>query len=413
MIAMNDVKAGAKRFSVKASLVLGGVLVSLFIVEVALRVAGFTYPVFYTTDEYRGVALRAGMQGWYRKEGAAYIRINSDGLRDREHTKTKPANTLRIAVLGDSYAEALQVQVEETFWAVLERKLKECDEFAGKNIEVINFGVSGYGTAQELITLQRFVRDYSPDIVLLAITTNNDITDNSRTLKRQEEIPYYVYSDGHLVLDASFRDSSTFRLRQSALNRLGRWIRDSSRVIQALHQAHYALKSYFASRRTQDSAPKSAPSSGQQGGVTQLEEPGIDNLIYREPRDDVWRDAWRVTEALIVQMRDEVRSKGAKFLVVTLSNGIQVHPSAALRQEFMRRVESRDLFYPDMRIKALCEREGIAVVTLAPSLQAYAEQHKVFLHGFGQQVGNGHWNALGHRVAGELISQKLCEGIER
>ena len=35
----------------------------------------------------------------------AYVRINDDGLRDRAHTKEKPANTFRIAVLGDSYAE--------------------------------------------------------------------------------------------------------------------------------------------------------------------------------------------------------------------------------------------------------------------------------------------------------------------
>ncbi len=44
-------------------------------------------------------------------------------------------------------------------------------------------------------------------------------------------------------------------------------------------------------------------------------------------------------------------------------------------------------------------------------MQAYAEQNKVFLHGFGANIGNGHWNQLGHRLAGEWIAQKLCEGF--
>ncbi len=114
---------------------------------------------------------------------------------------------------------------------------------------------------------------------------------------------------------------------------------------------------------------------------------------------------------MILLMRDEVRSKGAKFLVVTLSNGIQVHSDPALRQAFMQRVGASDLFYPDLRIKALCEREGIAVLNLAPPLQKYAEQNRLFLHGFGRDIGNGHWNVSGNRVGGEMIAGKICAGI--
>ena len=65
----------------------------------------------------------------------------------------------------------------------------------------------------------------------------------------------------------------------------------------------------------------------------------------------------------------------------------------------------------DARTDAVLEREGISVITLAPQMQAYAEQNKVFLHGFGANISNGHWNQLGHRLAGELIAQKLCEGF--
>src|SRR5258705_6043099 len=101
-----EVKTGRKA---KALMILVSLAFSLVVAEVGLRVLGYSYPVFYVPDEYRGYALRPGMQGWYRKEGESWVRINSDGLRDREHDKAKPGGTFRIAVLGDSYAEALQV----------------------------------------------------------------------------------------------------------------------------------------------------------------------------------------------------------------------------------------------------------------------------------------------------------------
>ena len=42
---------------------------------------------------------------------------------------------------------------------------------------------------QEFLTLREKVWKYSPDLVMLAVTTNNDITDNSRALKKTDEIP--------------------------------------------------------------------------------------------------------------------------------------------------------------------------------------------------------------------------------
>ena len=132
----------------KLLLVLFGLLMGVFMCEVFLRVIGYSYPIFYTTDYYRGFALRPGMEGHYEREGESDVRINSDGLRDREHIKAKPADTVRIAVLGDSFSEAMHVPMEQTFWSLLERKLQECNAFPGKRVEVINFGVLGYGTAQ-------------------------------------------------------------------------------------------------------------------------------------------------------------------------------------------------------------------------------------------------------------------------
>lgn len=412
---------------VKLAVVASSLFVGLLIFELFLRAVGFTYPIFYEPDTSRGYALRPGMQGWYRKEGEAYVSINSDGLRDREHAKEKNADTLRVAVVGDSYAEAFQVAQEKAFWSVMERRLQDCAALRGRRVEVINFGVSGYGTAQELITLREKVWEYSPDVVLLAVTTNNDVLDNSRALKLTGEIPYFKLRDGQLVLDNSFRDARSFQLRDSALNRTGRWLRDRLRFVQAIHLAQVALKSRLDAWRDrrraeqQKQAGAVAPQSlvfastattAQQGGAP-TDELGAANVIYREPSDDVWRDAWAVTEKLVATMNAEVREHDARFLLVTLSNGIQVYPDVAARKAFADRLGVEDLFYPERRFRALGEREGFPVLNLAPELQRRADERKLFLHGFGRELGNGHWNEDGHRIAGELLAENLCELLAR
>lgn len=184
-----------------------------------MRIAGVSYPKFYQADASRGYSLRPGVEGWYEFEGRAYVRINSDGLRDREHSKTKPPNTFRVAILGDSYAEAFQVPLEESFWSVMQKRVGECSGVDQPQVEVINFGVAGYGTAQELITLRERVWQYSPDLVLLAFLPINDLTDNSRVLRVRSDpnVPYFEIRDGTLILDSFFPRIKFFPLSSVSL----------------------------------------------------------------------------------------------------------------------------------------------------------------------------------------------------
>jgi hypothetical protein len=125
--------------------ILAGVatLLSLCCAELGLRIAGIPEPNYYTRDRVLGAALRPGVSGRWTREGSADVCANSAGMRDREHAVSKPPATSRIAVLGDSYAEALQVPTDKAFWAVLERDLSRCAPLGGRTVEVLNFSVSG------------------------------------------------------------------------------------------------------------------------------------------------------------------------------------------------------------------------------------------------------------------------------
>ena len=387
-------------------LVLFGISFGLLLTEVSLRVIGYSAPVFYQTDYYRGIALRANAAGTYQREGRNYVSINSAGLRDREHTLIKPANTIRIALLGDSYCEAFQVPLEQTFWWLLQQKLEGCNQFAGKQVEIINFGVSGYGTAQELITLQQNVWRYSPDIVMLMVTTDNDITDNVKSLKRTDDIPYFYYRGEQLVIDDSFRQSSRYRWHSSTIERAGFWFLNHLRTIQLLNEISFLIRTRLDERRAaKAAAPQTTGPETSNGARVEI---SLENHIYRKPTDPVWTEAWRVTEGLIKEIQTEVNQKGAKFMLVVGSNPIQAYPDRETRTRFLSRIGADNLFYPNERLAQFARREGIDFLDLAPALQNYADEKNLFLHGFSKQIGNGHWNADGHRVVAELLAQKMC-----
>ncbi len=60
-------------------------------------------------------------------------------------------------MLGDSFTSAVQVPDQETFIAVMEKELGKCAALKNKKVEGVNFGVDGYGTAQQLLTLREKV----------------------------------------------------------------------------------------------------------------------------------------------------------------------------------------------------------------------------------------------------------------
>ncbi|MGH7907416.1 MAG: SGNH/GDSL hydrolase family protein, partial [Candidatus Binataceae bacterium] len=201
-----------KRAAANFALICGGIIAALVIIEIGLWAANYWFPYFFSYDVHRGWGLEAGSHGHYDREGNSYVRINAEGFRGPARAKAKPPNVFRVAVLGDSYTEAIQVPYRDTFCAIIQRRLSECPELKGKKIEVLDFGVDGYGTAQELITLREKTWSYSPDAVVLAVFLGNDVRNNSVVLEGDQCRPFYVLKNGELALAGRFVNSSSFRL---------------------------------------------------------------------------------------------------------------------------------------------------------------------------------------------------------
>ena len=390
-----------KRSAKNLTLLVASVIATLLLVEVVFFFCGISYSRRTRADYYRGNAGLPSAEWENTKEGQAHVKLNNEGFRDKKRVEQKSADTIRVAVLGDSYVHADQVPVRQRFTELLEESLNTSGAFGKSEVEVLNFGCSGYGTAQELMTLRHYVWKYDPDIVLLCFLPHNDIRNNYEPLEGDASRPYFVLQEGELVLDDSFRDTSGSN--KSWLKKVGYEIIDRSRLAQL---AYYVRRQLQDRKASSERAIRSQKFTGSQDSS----ELGLDDYVFRAPDHADWQSAWHVTEAIIKKMAIEVDERGVDFLVATLTSGIQVHPDAKTRAGFCRQLEVSHLIYPDERIHELGERERIHVVNLCHPFLALAEEKNIFLHGFANtKKGTGHWNADGNRLAAEILSSTIIE----
>jgi hypothetical protein len=381
------------RVAVPLAIVAMASLVALAGFELVLRAIGYSEPAWYRPDPVLGWKLRPRLEAWYTREGRAFVRVNAAGMRDRDHALEKPAGVYRIAVLGDSYAEARHVAAEQTFWALLPERLEDCGFARGARVEVLNFGIAGYGTAQQYLLFESMAARYRPDLVLLQFTNGNDVRNNSRALEDEKARPFYALGrDGELSLDDSFVRSSDYARQASTLSELLRHAADYSRVLQLLRSVRNAT------------LVQKANAAG--NGVEQ----GLEAEVLAPPRERPWQEAWRVTEELIAMTQRAAERDGARFLLVTVPYAIQVHPDGQLRATLAKKLGVPELFYPDRRLAQFAFGRGIDMLALAPQMQPLAETRKAYFHGFENVgMGRGHWNPQGHGAAADLIAQHLCK----
>ncbi len=163
---------------------------------------------------------------------------NSLGFRDREHSIEKPPGTYRILVLGDSITQGFGIEAnEDVFTSVLETKLRT----KGVNAEVLNFGVSGYNTEQEVETLREKGVPFDPDLVVLAFCANDTAPASRqilRELHREDAQQSAFWSMSPILVE-----SALFRLVSASYPRIQAFFADAPRDEDRISRE--ALGKYF------------------------------------------------------------------------------------------------------------------------------------------------------------------------
>jgi hypothetical protein len=121
-----------------------------------------------------------------RKEYSVTYRFNALGCRGEDYAIPRPPAIRRILAIGDSYTLGVGVHEPDTFERRLEESLNSKRTVADARYQVINCGVSGYGTREERLFYELFGSRYQPDIVLLTMIDNDD-----RSWREDVRLGYY------------------------------------------------------------------------------------------------------------------------------------------------------------------------------------------------------------------------------
>lgn len=298
--------------------------------------------------------------------------LNAQGLRmGRDVSEARTPGIARILLVGDSFTWGAGVPNAARYGDRLEALLPDT--------EVINMGVSGFGTDQQLLFYRTEGRRYHADIIILAYMIEN-IQRNASSARRQANgewlpKPKFDLRDTELVLTnvpvpRRLLDDTRARADWHARQASQAGVPIPFKQLLDDHSAFYVLlRRRFSGivRRSMGRTPAS---------------------LY--PEYDPSREEWRLTRALLVQFAREVEAQGSRFLLVL----IPVAP-------FVRSIEASDR--PHAMIRALAAEEAIPVLDLLPTLREASRGSARPLY----YPRDAHWTPEGHRVAAQSIAERL------
>jgi hypothetical protein len=303
-------------------------------------------------------------------------RINSHGWRDRERTVSKPEGSYRIAVLGDSYVQALQVELDSTFLAIAERHWQHVE---GRPVEVLNFGRSGMTQTEEYIVLRSDAVRFDPDLVVLFFLTGNDIYDINRATAGGKMRPYFnLGPDGDLHLDTSFNHSREFRLKE---------------LIQPL-KANSALVSLITERF--NALKRSRAQEGHAGGEFRGEINGPLTLCTAHP-DSLFLVNYILNKRIITEMAEYCQRGQIQFMLACIDGVYKTEDIA----QFQRLDPTFDPDFFERDLEGFAHALGVSFLGLQTRFREYYART-------GEELHWGHWNYAGHR----LVARELIKAVE-
>lgn len=227
------IRPGLRRFSLNALLVVISTVMAVLVIEVGVRIAGRGRPdlpaesavdTFLTCDHdpLLGWIFPPDTSGSY--PSGIYVTpvtTNSLGIRSG-WIDAADSSTVRILVLGDSYAFGWAVPEEDAFPGMLELALEEL--YPERRIDIINAAVPGYGLYQQKVMYERIRRAVRVDAVISTFSLANDPIDDLRIAR---------YLPGRLhEYSAEYRDPGSFLSRVTRASRLLTLLDQRTRAIQ-------------------------------------------------------------------------------------------------------------------------------------------------------------------------------------
>lgn len=314
---------------------------------------------------------------------------NSFGHHDTEIPVAKKEGAVRIVALGDSITFGVNVPMQRTYPQVLERRLRRA--LPGRDVDVINTGMSGNTAFQEYVDLERAL-PFEPDAVVLQFTLN-DVTEPYQVLRR-----YGGSGEDYHGVQVSY--------------------------------LHYQLSQRFAFYR----AMRKVLARFRFGTTTRTEvaEKAKEREIYAahelvaHPDDPRLEEAWREYLSSLQRIVDLAESRSIPLVVLASPYDFQLRqrPSRAEPQARLREfARERELPYVDLLaclqedLLASLRSEGLKVRGTTPEQSIpfvnkhYPRRPAKFWRGYF--LDYDHYNVEGHRYVAERLLPVLFDTLRR
>lgn len=383
----------------KIALLIMSVFLMFVVAEGVLRFMGFAGEIFERDAKTGLMTLIPNWEGYFRKECIQnLVRTNSSGFHDSEFKIEKNDNVYRIAIVGDSYVEALQVPLEKTFHYLLEKKLN-AEMGSRKKFEVYAFGHSGNGTFLNYLYLKKHALQYKPDLVIDAFLIGNDFRDDSIELSQKDGLSVpkmFPKMDEKGELDSKNADDFLDDKTKSNAKMFLKKIASKSAFVMWLYPKYHMTKTRLFSKKNEVNLSES------------FKDP-LDVIlpydqVFLKEYPDIFKNVWDMEEKLLSEMKKTAEKNGAEFILVSLTEGFRLYPDLMEEKNFPKEFKDKlDFDKPERLLKEISERNNFYYLPLLLDFKERAKDSTdltVF-------PCDGHWNETGHLWAAEEIFKYL------
>ena len=177
-------------------------IIIIIFAELFLR---FSHIISLNSTEWttKGARLMSNKTFVNFNEGFGISRSNSQSIIAEEDFRFKNKDKIRIAVMGDSYIEGFQLFSRHHFVNIMKDRIEEDSEC---NVEILNFGRSGFNINDNYCEYNTEVKKYSPDLTFCFVSD-----EDFYKLRSSRTRPFVEKENNQLKINYDYLESTSFK----------------------------------------------------------------------------------------------------------------------------------------------------------------------------------------------------------
>ena len=334
-----------------------------------------------------------------------------NSVRNREgwyYPEFHLANTQRLAVIGDSFVEGVEVHRRRNLGVVLGERLQALEPGRA----VLSLGSHGTGPAHYLEVLQHAQRHYAIREAVIVVYLGNDITDCSPALYflDPEQFIYYTRTpNGELILPPAGE-----RARAAYERDLERSYQPVWHLLPRLLISHcmsvqipLSVKNTLGLRRKM-ATNKSHPTTQVAGPETQLAALGLKAAPFAVTPTPEVIEAMALLKSLLERSASYSQEHSIQLRLMTIPFFPPDFYAQTNGPDWTAQLAGYDFLKPERELTQWAEKNKIPILPLGAVMQR-TRMTPEQIRALYLSHGSGHFTEAGHRFAGEALATTFYE----